>query len=230
MSILDKVAAAITPLESADDRRQAKELARSMAGKDDWLGQVLDQHEEIERLFDRVRDATDTAGRESGLKALATVLTGHSIAEEVVLYPAMVKVGEQGSATMAYAQQQTAKTEIALLEDLDPHSQAFLDKLEHVRGAVLTHVYEEEGKWYPYLKQHGLEGDQAKLTSKFREQYERYMGGGEQGIMFSDDRSFAEREGRGEITQQRDFAAHMQADGAADPATTGSTRDNPVNS
>jgi hypothetical protein len=39
-----------------------------------------------------------------------------------------------------------AKVQMALLEDVPPKSQAFLDKLEHIRGAVAHHLYEEESQ------------------------------------------------------------------------------------
>jgi len=39
-----------------------------------------------------------------------------------------------------------AKVQMALLEDVPPKSQTFLDKLEHIRGAVAHHVYEEESQ------------------------------------------------------------------------------------
>jgi hypothetical protein len=48
MSIIDKVVAAVTPPESEDTRLKARAKARASAGKDDWLGMVLDHHEQIE--------------------------------------------------------------------------------------------------------------------------------------------------------------------------------------
>jgi hypothetical protein len=39
-----------------------------------------------------------------------------------VIYPASVKVSEQGHATDAYSEQSVAKTQMALLEDLEPMS------------------------------------------------------------------------------------------------------------
>ena len=47
MSILDKVVAAVTPPESAQQRRAARQKAWAAAGQDDWLAQILDHHERI---------------------------------------------------------------------------------------------------------------------------------------------------------------------------------------
>jgi hypothetical protein len=107
---------------------------------------------------------------------LSTLLTGHSIAEEAVLYPALAKAGEKGHATKAYTEQSAAKMEMGLLEDLPPMSQEFMDKLEHISGAVAHHVYEEESNWFLDLKTKIPEVDQVKLTQRYQEHFARYMG------------------------------------------------------
>ena len=42
-------------------------------------------------------------------------------------------------------------------------------KLEHIRGAVLTHMYEEESSWFLHLKDKSDRNEQ--LTSRFREEF-----------------------------------------------------------
>lgn len=175
MSIVDKVIAAVTPPESDEARAKARAKARAAAGPGDWLSMVLDHHVQIESAFAQVKQATDATGRSKALKELATLLTGHSMAEEAALYPALAKANEKGHATKAYTEQSAAKLQLGLLEDLPPMSQEFTDKLEHIRGAVAHHVYEEEGNWFLDLKNSG-QVDQAKLTMRYKEQFERYMG------------------------------------------------------
>jgi hemerythrin superfamily protein len=175
MSIVDKVIAAVTPPESEEARMKARAKARTAAGSGDWLAMVLDHHAQIEAGFAQVKQATDSARRSNALKELATLLTGHSMAEEAALYPALAKADEEGHATKAYTEQSAAKLQFGLLEDLPPMSQEFTDKLEHIRGAVAHHVYEEEGNWFLDLK-NSEAVDQAKLTMRYMEQFERYMG------------------------------------------------------
>lgn len=175
MSILDKVAAAVAPVASDETRAKAHANARGLSRGDDWLGQVLDHHEQIDALFGRAKAATGVADRKAALVALGTLLTGHSIAEEAVLYPALVKADYEGKATMAYAQQSTAKTEMFLLEELDPTSEEWTDKLEHIVAAVQQHVYQEESSWFVKLAE-SEHVDQALLTRKYVEQFNRYMG------------------------------------------------------
>jgi hypothetical protein len=104
------------------------------------------------------------------------ILTGHSNAEESVLYPALAGADEKSHATTAYAQQAAAKTQMGLLEKLPPMSQDYLDKLEHIRGAVAHHVYEEEGTWFMELKEKVPAADQAKLSQRYADEFDRYVG------------------------------------------------------
>ena len=55
-------------------------------------------------------------------------------------------------------------------------SQEFMDKLEHIQGAVAHHVYEEESSWLLDLKTKTAAAEQVKLTQRYQEQFSRYMG------------------------------------------------------
>src|SRR5277367_2417309 len=152
MSLFDKVVAAVTPAETEEQRAEARQKAQAAATDGDWLSLVLQHHRQIESGFAAVSSASDSATRIAAQKRLALLLTGHSIAEETVLYPALVKADEEGHSTKAYTEQSAAKVQMALLEDLPPMGQEYLEKLEHIRGAVAHHVYEEEGTWFLDLK------------------------------------------------------------------------------
>jgi hypothetical protein len=176
MSLFDKVIAAVTPPESDEARREARAKAAAAARPGDWLSMVLQHHEQIEAAFAAVKQAGTPAAQIAAQKKLALLLTGHSNAEESVLYPALTKVDEKGHAGMAYTEQAAAKTQMALLEDLEPMSQDYLDKLEHIRGAVAHHVYEEEGTWFLELKEKAGPADQARMAQRYQEEFSRYVG------------------------------------------------------
>jgi hypothetical protein len=53
-------------------------------------------------------------------------------------------------------------------------SQEFADKLEHIRGAVAHHVYEEEANWFVDLKKKLPSADQTKLTFRYKQEFSRY--------------------------------------------------------
>jgi hemerythrin HHE cation binding domain-containing protein len=176
MSVLDKVVAAVTPPESEEKRRQARQNARAMAGDNDWLAIVLQHHEQIEGAFAALCATQDLPTRLAAQKELALLLTGHSNAEESVIYPALVYCGHKSHAMTGYTEQAGAKANMGELEYLDPMSQDYLDKLEHIRGAVLHHMYEEESDRFPDLKRDLDAAAQERLTKRFEEEFERYMG------------------------------------------------------
>ncbi|MCR5875050.1 hemerythrin domain-containing protein [Phenylobacterium sp. J426] len=186
MSIIDKALGAITPPESDEKRAEATARARAAAQGDDWLSLALDHHDLIRAAFEACRTATQAHARVEAMEHLGRLLAGHSIAEEVVLYPALAKAGEKTHAGMAYTEQTTAKMQMAELERIDPATPEWADKLEHLRGAVLHHIFEEEGSWF--LKIKAEYDDQAHLTRRFREEAERHV---ETAVRPAESRSFA---------------------------------------
>lgn len=176
MSLVDKVVAAVTPPESADARVRAREEARAIAAPDSWFAQLIEHHEQIEAAFEAVEKARTREQRRATQKWLAVILTGHSIAEEAVLYPAMASHGEKLGAELAYQEQSAAKGEAAALEELDPLSDDYLDKLAHIRGAVAHHMYEEEHRRYPKLQERASPETMRRLTQRYAEEFDRYVG------------------------------------------------------
>lgn len=173
MSALDKIIAAVTPPESEQARADANAKAHAAATPGDWLSMALDHHRHLLDAFEAAKAAPDAASRTAAQKHLGVVLVGHAGAEETVLYPALAEAGETGHADMGYSEQVMVKMQMAELERLDPMSQDWMDKLEHIEGAVRHHMYEEEGTWFLELKEKGV--DQGKLTTRFAEEYDRYV-------------------------------------------------------
>jgi len=177
MSIIDKALAAITPQPSEDRRAAATAHARETAAPGDWLSMALDHHDLIREAFAAGRMAKTAAERTAAMQRLALILNGHSLAEEVVLYPAMAQCGHKTQAGVAYTEQTTAKMQMAELENIAPSSDAWMDKWEHIEGAVLTHMFEEENGWFIHLRTHGEA--QERLTERYRQEFERYAGEGD---------------------------------------------------
>lgn len=178
MSVLDKVIAAITPPESEEARVEARRKAEAACQPGDWLDQILDHHRGIEAQFAAVMAATGPTMRAEAQKKLGVLLTAHSIAEEAAVYPQMAGHAQVAHAGLAYQEQSAAKMEMGLLERLDPMSEDYQDKLEHIRGAVAHHVYSEEGTWFIDLLQSAPTADQQMIAKRYREEYQRYMGSG----------------------------------------------------
>ena len=176
MSVIDTIINAVAPDEDENAHREARIKAKAAARPGDWLSLILRHHEAIESAFAAVKNSTTAASRTAAQRQLAVVLTGHANAEESIIYPAMSRLGGKESATMAYSEQATAKTEMAALETLPPMSQDYLDKLEHIRDAVAHHVYQEENAWLLELKVNSSAQDQAKLAQRYQQEFDRYVG------------------------------------------------------
>lgn len=176
MSLLDKVIAAVVPEPTPQERAECRARARSLSGGSGWLAQVLDHHEQIEAAFDAVRNAASATSRRASQKWLATLLTGHSMAEEAVLYPAMALGSQKAHSAEAFSEQSAAKVHTAGLDELDPMSKDYLDKLEHLRSAVSMHVHREESEWFPELRKSSEAAAQAKLSRRYKEEFDRYLG------------------------------------------------------
>lgn len=151
MTFLDKAIAAITPPESEEARQKARRNAESIATPGGWLRKILDHHRGIEAQFEAVRAAPDAQSRRAEEKAQSLLLTGHALAEEAAVYPALANDHQVAHAALAYQEQSAAKMELGPLQRTDPMSQDYLDKLEHIRGAVALHIYSEEGTWFAQL-------------------------------------------------------------------------------
>lgn len=176
MSVIDKVIAAITPPESDERRAKAREKARAQATSGDWLFQAIEHHEALEVAFASVKGAGTADARRAAQKQLGILMTGHVVAEENVLYPALALDHHKVHAELGYAEQAAVKIQMHALESLDPMSQDYLDKLEHIRGAVAHHMYQEESTWFLELKKSLAVADQARLTQRYHEEFKRYVG------------------------------------------------------
>lgn len=176
MTILDKIVAAVTPPESDEARAEAREKARVYASSIPWLAAVLEHHLQIEAAFEAIRGATDSAMRRSQQLKLMKVLTAHSVAEEGVLYPAMALSSQKAHAMEAYTEQSAAKIQLVALDELDPMSADYLDKLGHLQGAVQHHMYREESSWFPQLIEDQPEQMHVKLAARYQEEFSQYLG------------------------------------------------------
>lgn len=174
MSLIDKALAAVTPQPDEATRKSATEKARAASETGDWLSMVLDHHDAIRAAFARGRNARTAAEKNDAREALAVILNGHALAEELVLYPALGQAGEKMHAAHAYLEQTTTKAQMAELENIAPSKPAWLDKWAHIEGAVLTHMFEEESEWFLTLKANG--DHQVRLASRYAEEFERYAG------------------------------------------------------
>lgn len=175
MSFLDRIAAAVTPMADAQDRAEARRKAQMLAGRHGWLADILAHHRQIEDILALALDAASAEPRRKAARQLGALLTGHSMAEEAVIYPALVEHDAKAHATMGYEEQSLTKIQLAKLENIDPMSQEWHEKLEHIRGAVEQHVYQEESSWFPKLAETIDAESSGVMTARYREEAGRYF-------------------------------------------------------
>jgi F0F1-type ATP synthase delta subunit len=178
MSWLDKIGSTIFPLASEEKRAEARRKAEELARDNQWLAQIVAHHKAIEQCFADALGATSREARQHAMKELARLNTGHSIAEEVTVYPLLVQhngvIGGKIQATLAYEEQQMTKIQQAMLEQLDPMTEEWREKLEHIQSAVQQHVYEEENHRFAELAKALSPGEAARLARRYSEEFERY--------------------------------------------------------
>jgi hemerythrin superfamily protein len=178
MSWLDKIGSKVFPLASDEKRAEARRKAEELSHQHDWLAQILSHHKAIEQCFADALAATDADSRRHAMKELARLNTGHSIAEEVTIYPALIEnngmLGGKVQAALAYEEQQMTKIEQAMLEKLDPMSEEWRTKLEHIQSAVQQHVFEEENHRFAELAEALSPEEAARLSRRYAEEFERY--------------------------------------------------------
>jgi len=175
MTLLDRMMT--TAREPLDDRRaRARELAFARAAECDWFAEVLRHHVAIEQAMEAVRRASYPSAGRSALHWLATLMKGHAVAEDSVLYPALAFDGQRAHAVSAFADESSFRIDLAGLALLAPGSPDFIDKLDALHADLMLHFYEEEGAWYPALcRREGGHGN-ARLCGLFVDEFRRYMG------------------------------------------------------
>jgi len=169
-------AAAASPvLAQRGPAMRAPSVASLTAGN--WMQQVKAQHMEVDRHFAMLRQSgpREAAARDGHLKMLATLLTGHSIAEEVALYPGLAMIGDVGASDKLYMEQQHAKVMIAQIDAMPRQGPQFMDRLATLESAIKAHVADEEGNQYPKLMRQATPAQNAKMTADFRREFTRYM-------------------------------------------------------
>lgn len=176
MSILDRVAAAVMPAASDEDRLEARRKMEKLAHEEPLAAAILDHHRQIEACFAAAENAGEPQMAHVAVRRLATVLTGHAMAEEAVVYPALAEYSGKTHAGMAYEEQAMTKVEMAKLQDLEPLSGEWREKLEHIKSAVEQHVYQEENAWFAEMLHNAPAAKKTEVTMRYREEYERYCG------------------------------------------------------
>ena len=180
----------------------------------DVVDLIMNDHREVERLFDTLRDP---ATRAQNVPVLVTLLTAHSRAEEACVYPV---ARDEAGATDEVAHSQTEHAEadelLARLESADPGSDEFQSLLDDLVEAVTHHVEEEESKVLPAMRA-GLDDERrAELAEAFLSSRAEHLGSSPEDITLAERQTQAANAGiDGRSSKSKDQIAEDLAAKAA---------------
>lgn len=172
MSFLDRIASALAPAASDEQRMEARARLEELAVNEPFAEDILAQHRRIEGLFAEARQGTGPAAQVA-VEELALLLNAHSMAEEAVVYPEISENSSKAHAAMAYEEHAMTKVQLAALQKLQPGSQEWVEKLDHIESAVQQHVYQEENSWLPDVIRYAPVDARQRMSQEFRNYFER---------------------------------------------------------
>jgi hemerythrin superfamily protein len=112
------------------------------------------QHEQVRGLFGRIGDGSTPTASDSFCE-LRRLLAVHETGEEMVVYPALRKLGADAEriAKERLAEEDEAKIALHELENIGLNEPAFATKIAALQSAVLAHAGAEERDVFPRIRQ-----------------------------------------------------------------------------
>jgi hemerythrin superfamily protein len=119
----------------------------------DVIDLLLEQHQQIRRLFDELEVATGDR-RHEVFRELVRLLAVHETAEEEVVHPAARTAGEGADTVvdLRLTEERKAKELLSTLDRMGPDAEGFDTLLLQLRDDVLAHAEHEESEEFPRLR------------------------------------------------------------------------------
>ncbi|MEQ5787885.1 hemerythrin domain-containing protein [Erythrobacter sp. NFXS35] len=173
MSLLDRLAATLTPAASDEERRETRLGFEKIAEGQLFAEDILRQHKQIEQLFAQARSASGPAAQ-AAVTELSLLLNAHAMAEEAVIYPEVSENSGKTHAGMAYEEHVMTKVQLAKLQKLEPGSEEWIEKLDHIESAVQQHIHQEEGSWLPDVIRNAPLEIRQRMSVEYRNYFDRF--------------------------------------------------------
>jgi hemerythrin-like domain-containing protein len=113
---------------------------------------LMDQHREVEELFDDLEEAGSASERGEICAILCDKLAIHAKIEEAIFYRAVKAEDTEDQLLEAVEEHLQVKRVIADLLELDPSEDRFMATAKVLRDDIDHHVEEEEGELFPKVK------------------------------------------------------------------------------
>jgi len=129
---------------------------------------VLAQHQDVAGRLSAVASATG-ADRSAEFASLAALLTAHETAEQSVIYPALRKLGGEGTriADERISEETAAKDTLTKLQAMDTGSEEFERLFSEFSAKVHAHAASEEAHVIPLLTQSTTPEDRQAMGDAF---------------------------------------------------------------
>jgi hemerythrin-like domain-containing protein len=139
----------------------------------DAIRLLKDDHDKVERLFKQFEKAGSKAYKTKRDVADKVIkeLSVHAAIEELILYPAMEKLGGEFTQLVeeAHVEHAEAKKALQALEGLSGDDPLLDAKMSALIGGVRHHVKEEEGEMLPKLRKEVDRQDLEELGERLQE-------------------------------------------------------------
>lgn len=154
---------------------------------------LIEQHEEVNKLFKRFEKLSDGADaeRQEIFEMIADRLSAHAAIEEQYFYPSVKAARTEDKLREAVEEHLTAKRIIADLLEMEPDDENFDAKMKVLQESIEHHVEEEEEDLFPKVRKLLNEEQLLALGIQMKAEFEELM----------------EAEPRNEVPMQTDTAA-----------------------
>ena len=161
--------------------------------KMDAISLLIDQHEEVSKLFKKFEKLGDAAvsERRELFVMIADRLSAHATIEEQYFYPAAKSEKTQAKLVESVEEHLVVKRLIADLLDMEPSDENFVAKMKVLRENVDHHVEEEQDILFPQTRKLLDEDQLLALGVQMKAEFDELMEG----------------EPRNEVPEQTDSAA-----------------------
>jgi hemerythrin superfamily protein len=145
----------------------------STATRPDIVNMLLDQHQTVRTLLDRVLSSTGEQ-RGTAFDEVRELLARHETGEEMILRPMTRRVpGGEAVAEGRMTEENEAKKVLAELEKLDVQSTEFESMFQQFRLSVLEHAEAEEQEEFPLMRKGTFDDEDLLKAGRKLESAER---------------------------------------------------------
>ena len=118
----------------------------------DAIELLIQQHDEVDDLFEQIEEADDDEEKATLVQALADNLAAHATIEEKIFYPAAYREQTDDLLHEAVEEHLAIKRIVADLLEMTPADENFDAKVKVLKEQVEHHVEEEESDLFPKIK------------------------------------------------------------------------------